>query len=565
MYSSGEIPVLDFKATVPAFLRRQVSLHGQRDFVVTADSRLGYLEAERESARLARGLLAAGLGKGSRVGLLAPNGPAWVVAWLAVARLGALLVPLNTFSKARELGWMLRHADVQLLLCVDSFLGHDYLARLEEAAPSLTAAKNAELLLLPELPMLRRVYAWGAGRRKWLAGTVEELAESGDVGEQDDGFFSRVEDSVETSDPMLVVYSSGSTADPKGAVHGQGSLLLHAFNLNTFRGLRADDRLYSPMPFFWVGGFVFALLAAMHAGSCLLCEDSFEPGRTLDLLEHEGATFVTGWPHYGKAMADHESFAGRDLSSLRGGNVYDLLPQGVAPEDPELRANSLGMTETGGPHTMYDMTVDLPDSLRGSFGCPVPGLEHKLVDPDSGLDLAGTSDRSTGEKSAGEAGEICVRGYSLMQGLYKQPRDNVFDEAGWYHTGDGGSFNEQGHLFFEGRLGDVIKTGGANVSPREVEVLLEAVDGVKAAHVVGLPDPDRGQTVAAAVLLKQGVELDGEQLLAALRDELSAYKLPRQIFFLGENELPMTDSGKIKKSALAGQLQDLFKAGRGGA
>jgi acyl-CoA synthetase (AMP-forming)/AMP-acid ligase II len=211
------------------------------------------------------------------------------------------------------------------------------------------------------------------------------------------------------------------------------------------------------------------------------------------------------------------------------------------------------------------MTVDLPDSLRGSFGCPVPGLEHKLVDPDSGLELAGMSDRSAGEKSAGEAGEICVRGYSLMQGLYKQQRDSVFDEAGWYHTGDGGSFNEQGHLFFEGRLGDVIKTGGANVSPREVEVLLEAVDGVKAAHVVGLPDPDRGQTVAAAVLLKQGVELDGEQLLAALRDELSAYKLPRQIFFLGENELPMTDSGKIKKSALAGQLQDLSKAGRGGA
>mgnify|MGYP002526757614 CR=1 FL=1 len=112
------------------------------------------------------------------------------------------------------------------------------------------------------------------------------------------------------------------------------------------------------------------------------------------------------------------------------------------------------MTETGGPHTMYDMTVDLPDSLRGSFGCPVPGLEHKLVDPDSGLELAGMSDRSASEKSAGEAGEICVRGYSLMQGLYKQQRDSVFDEAGWYHTGDGGSFNEQGHLFFEGRLGD---------------------------------------------------------------------------------------------------------------
>jgi acyl-CoA synthetase (AMP-forming)/AMP-acid ligase II len=293
------------------------------------------------------------------------------------------------------------------------------------------------------------------------------------------------------------------------------------------------------MPFFWVGGFVFSLLAAMHVGACLLTEESFEPGRTLDLLEGERATVVAGWPHYAKAMAEHESFPRRDLQGIRGGNLYDLLPEHLRPKDPELRSNSLGMTETCGPHTIDRMDVDLPEELRGSFGRSVPGLQHKIVDPADGADLA-----------AGEFGEICVRGYSLMQGLYKVPRDQVFDADGYYHTGDGGYIDGDGVLFFKGRLGDVIKTGGANVSPREIELLLEAVDGVKEAYVVGLPDVVRGEIVAAVVVLKAGASVTERELASRLERDLSSYKLPKRYFFRTASELPFTDTGKIDKRRL---------------
>ena len=265
---------------------------------------------------------------------------------------------------------------------------------------------------------------------------------------------------------MLVIYSSGSTADPKGAVHSHGAPLRHAYNTNQFRDIEASDRIFSPMPFFWVGGFVFNLLSTMHAGAFLLCEEVFEPGATLVLLERERATVASGWPHYSKALAEHPSFASRDLSSIRTGNLYDVLPDSARPADPELRSNALGMTETCGPHTYDRMDVDLPERLRGSFGHAVPGVEHKVVDPATGAVLP-----------PGEVGEICVRGYSLMLGLYKQEREDVFDRDGYYHTGDAGYFDADGVLFFKARLGEMIKTAGANVTPREVEVVIETLPG----------------------------------------------------------------------------------------
>jgi acyl-CoA synthetase (AMP-forming)/AMP-acid ligase II len=278
----------------------------------------------------------------------------------------------------------------------------------------------------------------------------------------------------------------------------------------------------------------------MHAGACLLCEEAFEPGETLRMLERERATIVAGWPHYAKAMIDHPSFRERDLSSVRAGNLYAILPQGVRPRDPELRSNSLGMTETAGPHTIDRMDVDLPERLRGSFGRAVPGMEHKVVDPETGEALP-----------PGVPGEICVRGHSLMQGLHKLEREETFDRDGYYHTGDGGTFDAEGVLFFQARLGDLIKTAGANVAPREVEVLIEAMPEVQSAFVVGLPDPARGQDVAAAVVLDSGRALAPEALRERLRKELAAYKIPRHVFFAEKGELPFTDSGKIDKRRLA--------------
>jgi acyl-CoA synthetase (AMP-forming)/AMP-acid ligase II len=542
------MPFPDFEPTLPVFLETRSAEFGERPLILLDDERLTYAEAATRSEKLARGLLASGIVKGTRVGLLMPNGPDWVVAWLAAARIGAVVVPLNTFYKARELCWVLRHADVHSLLMVPEFLRNDYLERLESGAPGLAGCRDGAILT-SDLPCLRNVFVWGGCDRAFAKSDRDLERAADDSPGIDAAFLAAAELCVTPADPMVIIYSSGSTADPKGAVHSHGTVIRHAFNLNAFRDLSDDDRLFSPMPFFWVGGFTFTLVSAMHAGAFMICERVFEPGETLELLERERATIVAGWPHYSRAMVDHPSFHERDLSTIRSGNLYEILPEAVRPKDPELRSNALGMTETCGPHTIEWMNVDLPERLRGAFGKSVPGVEHKVVAPETGERLP-----------AGTAGEICVRGYSLMQGLYKVEREDAFDDEGYYHTGDIGYFDQDGWLFFQGRAGDLIKTAGANVTPREVEVVIDAIGEVKAGYVIGVPDPDRGQNVAAAVVLKQGAELDADALHGRLREELSAYKVPRHIFFYADGELPFTDSGKIDKRRLTAMLSERIAA-----
>ncbi|HIF94953.1 MAG TPA: long-chain fatty acid--CoA ligase [Myxococcales bacterium] len=534
-----------FSPTVPELLRKTIAEHPDALVIVHGDRRLTYADLERESADLAKGMLSRGIGKGTRVGIWMPNGPDWLMTWSAAARIGALVIPLNTFYRPRELSWVLRHCDAHCLFTFSKFLNHDHLAMLEEAMPALSSHANKSLVL-PDHPYLREVIAWGSPNREWCHAGPEALTTAGrNLPSVDDSILRSVEDSVAPADALVMIYSSGSTGDPKGAVHTHGAIVRHAHNLNQFRDILASDRVYSPMPFFWVGGLVFSLLSAMHAGACLLTEDSFEPGATLEFLERERATVVTGWPHYAKAMVEHPSFAGRDLSAIRAGNLYEVLPEPLRPEDPELRSNALGMTETCGPHTIDKMDEDLPEALRSSFGHSVPGVEHKIVDPATGKDLP-----------PGEFGEICVRGYSLMQGLYKIERGDTFDADGFYHTQDGGYFDANGILFFQARLGDLIKTGGANVTPREVEATLEAIPSVREAYVVGLADAERGELVHAAIVLQSGEPATGEELRARLKSELSAYKIPRAFHFYSHEKLPFTDSGKIDKGALIALIEN---------
>jgi acyl-CoA synthetase (AMP-forming)/AMP-acid ligase II len=541
--------VPDFTPTLGAFLERAAAQHGPRELIVTEKSRLGYAQAQEATAELARALLASGVGKGARVGLLFPNGPQWLTSFFALARIGALAVPISTFYQARELGWVLRHADVQLLLCADRMLRHDFLERLERAAPGLLECKS-EPLRVPELPYLRAVRVFGAGRRDWALDGPAALASAlGAAPEIDPDFLRSAEACVVPADPVVIIYTSGSTAEPKAAVHTQGTLVRHAFNLGEHRDLVPGDRVYATMPFFWVGGVVTSMLAAMCHGATLLCEEGFEPDRTLAFLSRERATVVGAWPATIQALAQHPRLREYDLSSVRAGNLYEVLPPERRPADPELRTNSLGMTETCGPHTWGDMRVDLPESLRGSFGRAVEGVQHKVVDPRTGAVLP-----------QGEYGEICVRGYSRCQALYKREREESFDADGYYHTGDGGWFDSSGHLFFKGRLGEMIKTAGANVAPREVELALEALPEIKLAAVVGLPDPVRGQVVVAAVVAEPGQAIDPQAVRARLKQELSAFKVPRQLFVLDHREMPLTDTGKVHKNKLLALLQARSRA-----
>jgi acyl-CoA synthetase (AMP-forming)/AMP-acid ligase II len=543
------MPFPDYLPTTATFIRELAKRFADQTLIVLDDRRLGFAEAEAQSARLARALLSRGLGKGSHVGLLMPNGPDWLVAWLAVTRIGGLLVPLNTFFKTRELGWILRHADVQTLLTVSGYLGHDYLERLEAAAPGLSEAGGGPLRI-HALPYLREICVWGACDRAWAVDGEALVRGDGIDPQIDDDFLRSVEECVTPADPMVIMYSSGSTADPKGAVHSHGTVIRHSYNLGTSRDLCPEDRVWSPMPFFWVGGFVFSLVGNMHAGATTLCEEVFDPATTLAFLERERVSVALGWPHFGKALAEHPSHSERDLSSLRAGNVPDLLPPEIVHPDPERRQNALGMTETCGPHTWSTGAGPLPENLRSSFGVAVEGVEHRVIDPETGEVLP-----------PGELGEICVRGYSLMQGLYKLERDDVFEADGFYRTGDGGYFDADGVLYFKGRLGDMIKSGGANVTPSEVEQVLVSFPEIKEAYVVGVDDPDRGQAVEAAIVLEHGQTVEADEIRGRVKQELSAYKVPRHVFVYPDGALPFTDTGKIDKRKLAVVLQERLASG----
>jgi acyl-CoA synthetase (AMP-forming)/AMP-acid ligase II len=534
-----------FTPTSGELVRWCAGRFGDKPLAVLGDDRLSYAEAEARSAALARGLLATGAGKGSRVGLLAGNGPDWIVGWLAITRMGGLAVLLNTYNKAAELGWLLRHGDVQVLLTVDTHLGHDYLDRLEQAVPGLAAAEP-ERVFVPSHPYLRAVWTWGPGRRPWAAPADDLVARGGPVTGE---LLAACEREVTPADPMVVVYSSGSTADPKGAVHSHGACVRHAHNLWQMRDLVADDVLYTPMPLFWVGGFSFTLIAAMHAGATLVFEEQFEPGATLRLLERERVTQVLGWPHMGKALVDHPTFPERDLSSIRGGTFAALLPQDQALDAPVPRANSLGMTETLGPHTFDAQDAPLPPDKDGSFGRSVPGVEHKVVDP---VTLA--------DQPVGESGELWLRGYSLMIGLHKRERADTFTPDGWYRTGDGGYFDEDGHFYFTGRMGDLIKSSGMNITPRDVELVLEAQPEVVMAFVTGIDHPQRGQDVVAAIALRPGDTLDEEEARKRVKEAIASYKVPRRIaVFADQSELPWLDSGKVDRRRLTAILDERFR------
>jgi acyl-CoA synthetase (AMP-forming)/AMP-acid ligase II len=542
------MPFPEFTPTLPVFLRTLAQRFPSRTLIVSDGERPTFAEVEARSRALARGLVAQGIGKGTRVGLLMPNRADWVIAYFALARIGALCVPLNTFYQTKELEWTVRHADLSHLLTYARFMSHDYLARLEAALPGL-AAQNAERpLYLSSAPYLRAIHVWGEHERAWARGGEAALVACGERAGIDDAFLERIEGGVMPADAGLIVYSSGSVAEPKGAIHTHGTLVRHSFNLADSFRVEDGDVLYSPMPFFWIGGLATGLFMVMHCGGTLVTHGVFEPEATLELLERERVTVVMGWPHYGKTMSQHPTFARRDLSAIRRSNMPDIQVPGKQP--PEIRSNSLGMTETCGPHTNFDAYVSLPEKRRGTFGKALEGVSHKIVDPATGRTLP-----------PGEEGEICVRGYSVMQGLYKVEREQAFDPDGFYHTGDAGWFDADGWLYFKGRLGEMVKTGGANVTPTEVETVLLTYPEVLEAYVTGIPDADRGQLVVAAVVPRVGHSIDADTLRARLKSDLSAYKVPRHIWVCAKEELPFTDSGKVRKPQLAERIAQLVSEG----
>ncbi|BBY43492.1 class I adenylate-forming enzyme family protein [Mycolicibacterium celeriflavum] len=492
--------------TVGAVLRAQVGARGDHPLLICDADRLSYADAERRSARLARGLIALGAGKGTHIGVLYPNGSAFVVAMLAAARIGAVVVPVSTLATATEMREQLGHADVEILLATSAYRSHDYRQRLADV----------------RLPLLRQVLI------DWEPTALADAE-----------LLTGLEDDVEPCDVLAIVYTSGSTSAPKGAVHTHAGLLAHQVVLNEIRGLTAEEKLFSNSPFFWIGGYAFSVLATLLAGATLLCSNAVDAGETLDLLEAERPTMTNGFVAGIAHLARHPSLPNRDLSSMRRGNLYPIMAPESRPADPELRHNMLGMTEAGSVILASADEADQPENRRGSFGRPVPGFEVKVMEPVTGRPVG-----------VGEVGELCARGPFMMKRYYKRSREDCFDVDGWFHTGDLVRTDADGFFYFVGRRGTMIKTSGANVAPAEVERAIAEVTGGTVAHVIGLPDAERGQLVAAVIALEDGETFDEATCRERLKTELSAYKIPRRFAAVPASRIPVLSSGKINQSKL---------------
>jgi acyl-CoA synthetase (AMP-forming)/AMP-acid ligase II len=517
--------------TVGEILREQAHSRGDHPLLVCDAERISYAEADRRSAQLARGLIALGAGKGSHVGLLYPNTAAFVVAMLAAARIGAVVVPFSTFATTPELGEQLVGSDTQILLATSSYRSHDFVQQLADVLTGPDLDRDAALFD-PAAPQLRHVI-FDVERLHQLADTVDERR------------LTAMEDDVDGSDPLTIVYTSGTTSTPKGVVHTHAALLNHQRNLNAVRRLTPADKLFCNSPFFWIGGLGFALLATLLAGSTLVCSDAPHAGQTLDLIEAERPTVTNGFASGIAHLARHPSFGSRDLSSMRRGNLYPIMAPEARPADPELRHNMLGLTEAGSVILISGDDSDQPEHRRGSFGKPAPGVETKIVDPDTGA-LA----------EDGTLGELCIRGPCLMQRYYKRSREECFDADGWFHTGDLVATDRDEFVYFIRRQGSMIKTAGANVSPAEVEQAIAKVTGGAVAHVLGIPDAERGEIVAAVVALDHGAHFDETTLRRELTAELSAYKVPKRFAAIPAAEVPLLASGKVDMR----QLKRLFDA-----
>ncbi len=513
-------PDLPYRPTMPEVVRRAATLFGDEDCVVLPDRRMSFRSMESASRSLAQDLLASGVGKGTRVGLHLASGPEWVAAFVAVTRIGALAMPFSTLYRPVELRTAMRVGDVSLLISSPTMLGKDHQAYLEEAVPGL-GGSTAGQLRIPELPYLRSIGLLGGGTRPWADRLDLSLDGHDDrVAGEEWARLEAAEAEVTPSDPLLVVFTSGTTADPKAVVHSQGSVI-RKMSREADAGLNAmfGGRVLCLMPFFWVGGMQ-EVLAALQSGAALITLERPDASVALELAKRERVTSIKE-----TILARRSLFAGVDLKSA----VPSVRPLPARAWD-------------GPPSSQGDMAFGIGMTETFGLWTNVEGMECRIADPDTG--------RILGE---GEVGEFQVRGYALMQRLYKYEREDVFTPDGFYPTGDLG-YTENGKFYFTSRLKDLIKTKGANVAPAEVEAVLNKDPSVRSSYVAGLPHDAYGEEVVAIVVPDEGHIIEVDALLNQCRSQLSSYKVPTMIEVLPDDEVPRLPSGKVDRRTLISML-----------
>jgi fatty-acyl-CoA synthase len=523
------------RLTLGRFLLDVASQYAERTAIVWEGERITYAQLGARAQAVARGLVGAGVVKGARVGVFMSNRPEWIEALYGAALIGAVVVPVNTFAASPERDHILRHGDVSVLLLGRKLLRRDYLEELLADHPELARAPRAAIRH-PALPQLRRVFCLGLSAGRGAIETWDDLLAAGKDVEPE--LIAELCDEVEPSDEALIIYTSGSTALPKGVLHVQRAPVLQAWRFA--QNMRLDaERAWSAYPYFWTAGIAMVLGATLASGGTLLLEPHFDPGAALELIERERATIAHAWPHQLKAMAEHPGARQRDLRSLRkitnDSSLTELSAMQVSEWGP---GGSYGLSETF--TIAASIPADSPLELRkDTSGRPLPGVQMRIVDPETAAPLP-----------AGEHGEIAVKGIVLMRGYYKVEPEQWQDADGYYHTSDGGWLDAQGYLHWTGRIDDLIKTGGANVSPLEIERALDEFPALRAARAVGVPHPTLGQAVVLCAVRAEGSSVGEEEVRRHLRPRLSAYKVPRRVLFFEPGELELTSNQKIRVGPL---------------
>ncbi|HEY6838417.1 MAG TPA: AMP-binding protein [Geobacteraceae bacterium] len=502
--------------------------------------RYSYRQFNEVCRQVAKGLMKLGIKKGDNVAIWAYNVPEWVILQFATAKMGAVLVTVNTSYKSAELEYILKQSDSTTLFLVRSFKDTDYVATLTSVVPELGASTPGSLSS-SRLPYLKNVVFIGD---ETPAGTINfsRILELGK--EVTDAELAAVEATLDCHDVINMQYTSGTTGFPKGVMLTHHNVVNNGFNIGECMKFTAKDRLCIPVPFFHCFGCVLAVMACVTHGSTMVPVEIFDPLKVLQTIEKERCTAVHGVPTMFIAELEHPEFEKFDLSTLRSGIMagsncpIEVMKKVITQMHASEITIAYGQTESS--PVITQTRTDDPIELRvATVGRALPDVEVKIVDIESGATLP-----------PGKQGELCTRGYLVMKGYYKMPEETAkaIDADKWLHTGDLAVMDENGYCKITGRIKNMIIRGGENIYPREIEEFLYSHPKISDIQVYGVPDRKYGEQVMAAVILKKGVTMTEDEVKEFCRGKIANYKIPKYVKFV--DAYPMTASGKIQKFKL---------------
>jgi fatty-acyl-CoA synthase len=526
--------------TLPCFLREVTGMYGEREALVfhTAEdvTRWTYAELWERAIEVACALRACGVGKDGRVGVLMTNRPEWIAAVFGTALAGGVAVTLSTFSTPSELDHLLQASGISVLLFERQVLKKDFAADLTELEPEIGKAAPGGLQSA-KYPFLRRLAIVGEaapGIDTWDAFLARGHAEPRELVEATAA-------AVRPSDPAVLFFSSGSTSKPKGILSAHRGVCIQMWRFRRMYRFASEDnvRSWTANGFFWSGNFCMSLGATFASGGALVLQPTFIAADALELMAAERVNFPFAWPHQWAQLESAPNWAQVDLSAMRFADFKTPIARHPTVSTKWFEpGHAYGNTETFTITTCFPANTP-PEVHADSSGEALPGVTLKIVDPLTGVVVP-----------RGERGEICVKGPTLMLGYIGTPLDETLDAEGFFRTGDGGYLDDAGRLFWEGRLTDIIKTGGANVSPREVDEALADHSGIKVTHTVGVRHETLGEVVVACIVPHEGASLEAEEIRTFLRERLASYKVPRHVLFFREDEIALTGNAKIKSDDL---------------